>query len=174
MTSDQTARWLAFVASAFAVVGVAATLVFFIEAYLFGQVQPWGTYDDASAVLFMAVFIPLVLEIRAAGWYQSSAGRETPHFLGLFAGATALIGSIFTLGSELSLRGFGSWGGTIGLAMQELGFAGLIAWCLWSGYLLGKASVPNAFAWGIVGATFFGMPLWLAWLGRSVPRVSSS
>jgi hypothetical protein len=108
----------------------------------------------------------LVVEIRAAGWYRSHPRGETAHILGLIAGVAGLIGSVVLVGAELGVMRLGGWSLTLGLPLQFLGWLALIAWCLYSGYILRQAGVSKALALGIIGATFVGLPVWLAWLGK--------
>ncbi len=164
---------IAYVESGLAALFITTTLAFFVIYSYTGALQPFGTLSDLFGALFSLILLPVVLGMQRAGWFLDRRTELFASVLGMIAGISGFIGGASDLWQELGGMRLGRWEPTGGLGVLDLGlvgFVGLIAWCLACGFLLRRAAIPNALAWGIVGASWLGLPAWFAWIGRNFLR----
>ncbi len=162
---------IAYVESGLALLFIATTLAFFIIYSYTGALQPFGTLSDLFGALFSFVLLPVVIGMQRAGWFLNRRTELFASALGMIAGISGFIGGASDLWQEVGGARLGRWEPTGGFGLLDLGLVGfvaLVAWCLACGLLLKRAAVPNALAWGIVGATWLGLPAWFAWIGRNI------
>ncbi len=163
---------------AYAVAGIAALVVFtsfafFGVVYVTGAAQPFGTLSDLCGAIFALSLVPLVLRMRKLEGFAPRGGERPATWLGMIAGVGGVASATSNLVEELGGPSLTGWEPVRGLGILGTGVAAavaLIAWPVVCGLVFRRSSVPNALGWGIVGATFVGLPFWFAWIARRFPN----
>jgi hypothetical protein len=166
------AAWWAYASGAVAAPGVVALIGMYAVLFAYGEGHPaflpFGTTSDVAVLVQYALALPIPVAL-----HQLLGDRAPRLSLAVTLIAIAAMLAIVVL-QVLLLAGVLRFEEQFGLI--SVAFLTLVIWFVASGYI-GRSSriLPGGtMRMSLLGASYFGYPIWAFWLGRQLTRLSAS